>query len=170
MTITTYYNVFGFLIKKSDYLKCFGYTMENLPEDYDQDESVLFDWIVDEHYGNPYSLYKVFEIDGLVYTLRGFTHDSDLAEYLVIGVDLGSIDRETGKRTEKTYTDDEDFKPTNLIQGLFDEPDWLKLIQECDKYNGWYVEEDWRIPHPIREGTWISPQVYITTDDCDCCS
>jgi hypothetical protein len=187
MTVGVYYHIFGFLVKKDDYLRHFGYVLKNLPEFYKAEvegevegedengffEDALDEWIRDEH-GNGFCFYKNITVNSVnhgscTYTLRGFTHDDKFSEYLVIGIDLGSIDRWDG--TRRDGTGDYIYNPQKWIRDLAKSPEWISLIQACGSKNCTrYDQIEYGIQHPIYEKSSISPAVYLTTDDCDCCS
>ena len=171
MTINKYYYTFGFLVKRETYLKYFGFTKENLPEDYRTEDATeddlndfMYEWILDTH-GRGYMSEREIEVDGVKYIVRGFTHDSVKADYVVVGIDMGAIDRWDGTRVEGTNCILKD-----RIQTLVRNKDWIEMIQACDKHCTYYDLIDYGVPDPKYKKFSICPAVYTTTDDCDCCS
>lgn len=177
MTVTKYYFTFGFLVKKQAYLEHFGYTLDNLPEEYQYDrpdeevteedakeaaEESMFEWINDDHFGG-----KQVEVDGVNYIVRFFTHDNELSEdYVVVGIDHGSMDKFSGSFTPGT-----NCTPQDRIRTLTRNEDWIKMIQDSDKYS--YTgsgDVDYGVPDPGYSSLYRIPTVHITTDDCECCS
>lgn len=170
MTINTYYHTFGFQIRKEDYLKHFGFTKENIPADYTEDvtdddmEALLHDWIIETH-GQGFTLYRTFEVDGVEYIVRGFAHDTDKDDYVVVGIDMGAIDRWDGTRVDGT-----NCFPKDRIRTLVRNKDWIKIIQASDKHCTHSDPIDYGVQDSEYPKLSICPVVYITTDDCDCCS
>jgi len=175
MTINKYYHTFGFLVKKEDYLRYFGFTKENLPEEYretdgdyvqtdDDLDTALYEWIHDTH-GNSLELERVIEVDGVNFIVRSFTHDTKYEDYVVVGIDLGTLDRWDGARENGT-----NCSPKNRIRTLARNEDWIKMIQACDRHCTSYVDIDYGVKDPECESFYICPVVRISTDDCDCCS
>ncbi len=175
MTINYYYYTFGFLIKKEAYLKYYGFVKENIPKEYcpvepqendhdDWKEDALYEWILETH-DNGYATTRKIEVDGVEYIVRGFTHDTDMDEYVVVGIDLGAMDRWEGTKVDGT-----NCFPKDRIKTLVKNPDWIKMIQECDKHCTFYNKVDYGVPDPKYPKFSICPSVRVSTDDCDCCS
>jgi len=175
--INTYYMTFGFLVKAKDYLTHFGYTKENLPEErlperkdgWDDArwnealDEALSEWISDSH-GGAIAWFKKIEVRGVEFVVRDFIYDSRKSDYIVVGVDLGSIDRWKGLGDAGVGADNCD--PRDRIKPLAQDADWIKLIQACDIYSYDYSKIDYGVEHP-KDGNWICPSTEVSTDDCD---
>jgi len=171
MTIDKYYHTFGFLIRREDYLKYFGFTKENIPPEYKSEETTkddldecLYEWITETH-GNRLTLEREFVVDGVEYIVRGFTHDTNKEDYVVVGIDMGVIDRWEG-----TQVDGTNCFPKDRIRTLARNKDWIEMIQGSDKHCTYYDPIEYGVQDPKYKKFFICPVVYITTDDCDCCS
>lgn len=167
MTVEKYYFTYGFIVKKAAYLEHFGYTLNNLPEDYVYDtvegkEEALYEWIEDEHHGG-----KQVVVDGVNYIAQFFTHDDELyPDYMVIGIDQGSMEKFSG-----TFTPGTNCNPKDRIRTLTRNEDWVKIIQDSVHYSYTAARDgDHGVPDPEYADLRRVPGVHITTDDCTCCS
>lgn len=184
MTIYRYYVTYGFKIKKEDYLKMMGYTLENLPNDFKpvvvptEEREVeyvmleaLQDWIRAElHLEGNYTICKRFEVGGEPFIVRGFTHDSMETSYVVVGVHLAIIHNFDGEISLNNNL----FNNSNAkekIKFLFDDFKWFELISKSHGINAYSrgpIEHG--IPDPKCNHLMIQPQIYMTQNDCGCCS
>lgn len=172
MTINCYYHTFGFLVKLDDFFKHLGYTIDNVPDDWkngsDQNdpsylEDALNDWICDEI--GIWGWTREFDVDGIKYIARGFTHDTDKENYVVVGIDLGSINRWDGTRK-----DGSNYNFIEMICTLSQNQDWIKMIQKSDRNTTICNNYEYVVQNMKYKNIYLCPSVYITTDDCDCCS
>jgi hypothetical protein len=170
MTIQTWFFTFGFKIVLKDWMKYEGYTEENMTNELreqfkDEGDDIVFNWFYDEKI-NGYVLNEKFQINGVDFIARGFTHDKKKdSKNIIIGIDLGEMDRWSGKGNVQNYINCEeqikvlikDEKIRNLI---------LSAQDNCTSYSliGHGVED------PKYPSFSITPTVYITQNYCDCCS
>ena len=176
MTIRTYYLTFGFRVHISDALLVLGYTEENLTdkirnmlnEEFGEEERSVDEYLkLWLEYSINYKPY--FEINGQKYVIRDYKHDTEYTKYLVIGVEIGKINRFTGEM-EKIENVKNGENLREIMQLVKDER-WIKCIQtaETTKDNcRSYKLKDYGVPD-LERGS-IVPSVFTTTDDCDCCS
>lgn len=173
MTIEYYYFIFGFKISVTDYKKLRGYTAENISdeqiEQYKEEENYKIEDVVNtwfyEELRKGSSVKERFEIEGVKFIVRGFTHDSEDNENVVVGVQVGKMDRWSGENK----IENSDFR--NQIKNLVNNEEWKLLISanhgnNCTKYS----KIDYGVQDPEYSRFSVSPVVYITTNDCDCCS
>lgn len=178
MTIYTYYFTYGYLVSTSDALRLLGYTEDKITDelkeqvyeytgDREEDpQKFLWDWFVsDQQMLKGRHVYKcVVTIGGTEYTLRSFSHDEERSQYFVIGVNVGKIGRFDGwyKMRKEEDSDNE----TQLLSISKDE-DWCYIIQNC---KGNVCHSNFGLIRDSSYSSYIRPQLYISTDDCDCCS
>lgn len=161
-------------MKRKDYCELYGYTLENIPKEYrdayegENLEDALFEWIGEEH-DNAVTLAKSIVVNNHKFVVRGFTHDSESDEYesyeyVVVGVDLGQVDRYEG-----TMQVPENKGCSKHL--LIKDAKWREIIINNKNVNLIYVSRYYfGIPDPENENYNIIPCVYITQDDCKCCS
>lgn len=176
MTITTYYITFGFKVKISSLMKIKGYTLEKLTEqtrleceEYlhePTDDSTVEEWFREEYLGGGYAGRRELEIDGVKFIIRGFTHDKEAYdEYVVVGVDLGTVEDFGGMLASTNRNAKADL--CRLVKN----PDWAKLIQECEDHNAMFHDMiDYGAPSLKYKGSCVEPQIFFTSNDCGCCS
>ena len=73
-------------------------------------------------------------------------------------------------RWDATRTSGTNCNPKHRIQTLTHNEDWIKMIQESDRHCTNYKNIDYGVQDPKYKSFYICPCVYITTNDCDCCS
>ena len=61
-------------------------------------------------------------------------------------------------------------QPANLLISLTTDPGWVALVQASEKLQYSGVRVPYGIEKTKPEDWVILPSVYITTDDCGCCS
>lgn len=169
MTIGIWYFTFGFKIKKDAYLEIRGYTFENIPAEYrkegmtsDEQKEALDEWISESCPG--FALQDKFSIDGIDFVGRGFTHESEFEDYVVVGIDMGQIDcwEATGEISKRN--------PREEIKALTSKQEWINAIQNTDKNCTYYSKVEYGIDDPKYKSFSICPTIHVTQDDCDCCS
>lgn len=177
MTITMYFMTFGFQVKIVDVMKSFGFTLDNITDEWREqyaeengdngtDEEVLEFWFEREFFGNgPDDTIHQFEINDVQFVVRQYTHDNKESEkFLVVGVDIGTIDNFNGTVTSTGRNAKKD------IEILASEPLWIGLIQIAGDNCTSYSKIKYGVQDPQYEGFSIAPCVWQTTDDCSCCS
>lgn len=184
MTITVYFYTFGFLVRKSDAIKALGFTLTDerrreLKEEFygvgeegeaemeeHSEEDILEEWF--EYFGQSEDggVTHIFEIEGTVYVVRKFQHDSpDSKKHYVVGVHVGKIGRFNG-RAEMTFLQgDRKREMAELVSNEV----WWKAIQKVTDQPESYRPKKYGVHHPCGLG-FIVPSLYQTTDDCDCCT
>ena len=169
MTIESWYFTFGFKVKKDAYLKIRGYTMENIPKEYlkdgmtdDELKDIFNEWILECCPG--FALQDKFSIDGIDFIGRGFTHESEFEDYVVVGIDMGQIDRWEATREMNTRDVKEE------IVALTGKQEWITAIQNAGHNTTFFSKVPYGVEDPKYESYSICPSVHITADDCDCCS
>jgi hypothetical protein len=181
MTINTYYYVFGFLVPIDDCIALLGFTIDKLTDEirnnimdeqcYDNnDEPVTDQRLVREWYEmecrDNYNTAYPLELDNHRFIVRSFCHDNDNNDkYYVVGVDIGEIDRFTGICTTNDSTD----TPKQRIAALAQNTEWQRAIQKTKQSYSIFKKESHCVPL-LKNGLFLEPIVYATTDDCDCCS
>jgi len=171
MTINEYYITFGFKILLKSYMTLMGFTIEKLHEMRQkegefyndiEDNDAVNQWFQEDHFTGFVGSHK-FSIEGVEFIARGFSHDID-SDYVVVGVDLGTIDNYKGT-IECTGHD-----ARKSLEVLVDNSNWVKLIYESVNTTTTSISKE--IKNGVRDefGNYIEPQTYITTDDCKCCS
>lgn len=147
---------------------------------YDEDDPLIFDtekllidWFAMENRRNTWAVEYTFQVkrNGITldFIIREFTHDSHNSDlYYVMGVNIATIDRFKGKVT----VFDRDIEPLSMLRDLSEEsPEWLNLIKRSGNTNrgnsesGIFVGKD-----ESNYDEYILPEIFCTTDDCDCCS
>ena len=175
MTIETYFFTFGFLIKIEDCLKVLGFTPDKLTDELRKqiEENAMNDLNTDEDYcmewfqNGSFVIAHTFKINHQEYIVRSFAHDNVEYhdKYYVVGINCREIDRWSGKCEETTSGD-----VRELMKPLANSPEWIKAIQNCKLQTKLYRREDYAVEDPDYPKFSYSPSIYITTDDCDCCS
>ncbi len=157
MTIHTFYFVFGYRVKRSDYMKKMGYTKDKYlalpPQDgfskeetdshmskltEDEIQGYVDEWFCIEHLDESYcggGFYR-FTVGGCEYIARAITHDHDNGGFIV-GLNMGYVDMDgTTDMKTRLYSDLED---------LMGDEEWTDILIG-------------------------DPEVRSVTDDCRCCN
>lgn len=185
MTIGKYYLTFGYEIDSSAYMDFMDYKVENITdemrrlckeeEDHSEDEYVLQYWFSQDMYKD--SVWRVsytFLINGVEFVVRGYTHDydqnqenkkTDKSNVLVVGINIGTIDRWSG---EVTLTGNNNKN----LSILTTDPRWRVFLENYGKstHHGVCEYKILSKGHNPEDGWYLLPFLYTTTDDCDCCS
>jgi len=178
MTIETYYYTFGYLVDIQKCLEVLGFTVDKLTPEIkqriddefgplDEDSSIeqWLEWWFELEMDRLHNNY-VFKVDSTEYEVRRFTHDNKYNDkYYVVGVHMGEIDRFHGTSSMRQIA------PLTRIDRLSQNSEWVKAIQVSSGNNVLLCNKTYyTIPHLKYEHLFISPSVYVTTNDCDCCS
>lgn len=173
MTIGEYYLTFGYHIDIEAYKIFKGYTVENITDEIrqeckaedgvDDNESVLEYWFrQDMNKENGYVLLHRFTLNNIEFVVRGYTHNNKKSNHtLVIGVDVGTINRWSG---EVTLTGNNN----KHLGMLTSDPVWRKFLIKHGS-SSHYGECEYKIGKKNSK-SYMLPSVYTTTNDCDCCS
>lgn len=176
MTIDEYYITFGFKVKLTSLMKKAGYSIDQLTPEIRQehyqvyskltDEETLVQYFKQEYLNGGHAGQHEFEINGTKFIIRSFTHDKkDYNNYVVIGVNLGTIQNFEGILATTGQSGQ------NGLKVLIGDDDWTQIITEAEDVNGaCFVEIDYGVKDPKYNKCWIAPKVFITTNDCGCCS
>ncbi len=169
MTIYTWFLTFGFKISLKDYMVYNGYTRENMTDEMvekyiDEGEDIVYNWFYDEKIDGNFVLSHIFEVDGIEFIARGFTHDKKDSKNIVIGIDLGEIDRWNGKLTVNDVNCEEQIKIMLKCEEI------RKIISSSEGNATTYSLIEHGVKDPKYPTFSITPAVHITQNDCDCCS
>lgn len=174
MTVEIYYLTYGFKVKLSSYMEMMGYSIDKLTKEIRNlfgecrtDKEILCSWFSYEHMIGGFTGFHKFEIDNVKFIVRSYTHDQEEhGEFLVIGVDVGHIDKFNGSINKTEHCGKENLKT------LVKQEKWVKLITESEAYNQtcYNSKMDYGVMHSKFGRAYIEPAIHITTDDCDCCS
>ena len=175
MTINDYYVVFGFAVKKKDYMKMEGFTIDKVPDDVkkeciaetgiEDDAFIAAYWFNNYYFDDMgYASSKILQIKGTDFIVRSFTHDNENHdEYLIIGIEIAQIDNFTGGvKALDPYAKEH-------LQLLMNKPQYAELIQASEDKNGW-SGKDYGIRSKKYDNLCIIPTTWIMQNDCSCCS
>lgn len=178
MTIDYYDLIFGFKISLTDYKNLMGFTVANITPDiraecmaetgHNDDRSVTYYMMmaVDHNNERYHAFTRDFEINGIGFTVRGFTHDKDEHKtHLIVGVDIGRIEIRSGvvERYER------DFK--KHLETLVNCEEWANVIRNSENLNECYYikQNDYSVPTKGMCEWFITPMTYLIQNDCKCC-
>ena len=174
MTIYTYYFTFGFNVNIADCYKLLHFDEQDVTPEIKQriiddygEEGEDYPNFNEQWFDDEYSINGgiKFTVSGIEYVVRKYQHDNEYNEkYFVVGVDIGSVGRFDGTTTMITIDVKKQIEP--LVHHL----DWIKAVQESENNATLYKIADYAVQDPQYPKFSICPSIYITTDDCDCCS
>ena len=180
MTIEEYNMIFGFKISLVDYRNLMGFIPANITPDLrqecadetgDNDDESVINYMMARDTGNIYlSPYvKNFVIDGIVFTIRGFTHDKeDHDTHVIVGVDTGKLEVFSGDIHNYGRN------PKKDITVLLQQESWREIIRHSEGDNAWSGGRDKNNEYKLHgtryDTLYITPMTYLMGNDCGCCS
>lgn len=189
MTIHKYYFTFGYLVDMDECIALLGFTPDKLTDEIrqeiveegrcsaeDEDIHTPQQWVrgwFEMEARESWNLKWSFELDNVKYVVRSFCHDHKLSDKCyIVGVDIGKLGRYDGVYTPYLVGTNE--TPKQLLATLAQNSDWRSAIQKIDQ-DTWIQSKSkpelHLIPQPDSDSRYcISPALYTTTNDCDCCS